>query len=331
MLLHIFRSSFVCYSGHLIMSGELAEDLLSLSPFHFSSEQEDLLRRVLFPNISHGEVHSISCPHVIPSTNILSNVLCTGPMGQLFDFSYAHRTNVDNIRDAGLVLSNLCSIVPGGIIVFFPSFQLESDVMNMWQESSILENISKRKVVFREPRSSHLVEKVLQEFSSSIQGDISCDSLSYADSCSLKTKDCFRGTGALLTCIMNGKMSEGLNFADDLARCVVIFGMPYPNKQDPLIIQRLDYVTTQFGADVAEEVYETMCFKAVNQSVGRAFRHRNDHAAIIFLDHRYSRPSVRARLPSWIETETVVCGHYGDLHRRVADFFRQFLPKLSTL
>jgi chromosome transmission fidelity protein 1 len=28
--------------------------------------------------------------------------------------------------------------------------------------------------------------------------------------------------------------------------------------------------------------------KAVNQSVGRAIRHREDYAAIIFLDHRFT-------------------------------------------
>ena len=34
--------------------------------------------------------------------------------------------------------------------------------------------------------------------------------------------------------------------------------------------------------------YENLCMKAVNQSVGRAIRHKEDYAAIIFLDHRLS-------------------------------------------
>ena len=40
--------------------------------------------------------------------------------------------------------------------------------------------------------------------------------------------------------------------------------------------------------------------KAVNQSIGRAVRHQNDHAAIILLDHRYSRKSIQNKLPKWI-------------------------------
>ena len=33
--------------------------------------------------------------------------------------------------------------------------------------------------------------------------------------------------------------------------------------------------------------YENLCMKAVNQSVGRAIRHKEDYAAILFLDHRF--------------------------------------------
>ena len=39
---------------------------------------------------------------------------------------------------------------------------------------------------------------------------------------------------------------------------------------------------------VVQVHYENLCMKAVNQSVGRAIRHKEDYAAIIFLDHRLS-------------------------------------------
>ena len=72
--------------------------------------------------------------------------------------------------------------------------------------------------------------------------------------------------------------------------------------------------------DVVQVHYENLCMKAVNQSVGRAIRHKEDYAAIIFLDHRlsicalvnsalpvtnndfyrFARPSIISQLPSWI-------------------------------
>lgn len=34
---------------------------------------------------------------------------------------------------------------------------------------------------------------------------------------------------ALLLCVVGGKLSEGINFGDDLARACVMIGLPYPN------------------------------------------------------------------------------------------------------
>lgn len=35
--------------------------------------------------------------------------------------------------------------------------------------------------------------------------------------------------GACIACVIGGKLSEGINFNDDLARAVIIIGLPYPN------------------------------------------------------------------------------------------------------
>lgn len=73
-------------------------------------------------------------------------------------------------------------------------------------------------------------------------------------------------------------MSEGLNFADDLARAVVIVGLPFANLGSPELQERMKYVKqleekrgtkrAQGQKDAAAELYENMCMNAVNQSIG---------------------------------------------------------------
>lgn len=86
-------------------------------------------------------------------------------------------------------------------------------------------------------------------------------------------------------------MSEGINFSDELGRCIIMVGLPFPNKNDPLLQEKLKYLkqmktttSNDAGNDFSSEYYENMCMKAVNQSIGRSIRHQNDYSVIILLD-----------------------------------------------
>lgn len=71
-----------------------------------------------------------------------------------------------------------------------------------------IKSVNLGRTLFREPQKSGSVEDVLEKYAATIK----------------KSKN-----GAILFSVVGGKLSEGLNFSDDLGRCVIVVGLPYAN------------------------------------------------------------------------------------------------------
>jgi chromosome transmission fidelity protein 1 len=121
------------------------------------------------------------------------------------------------------------------------------------------------------------VESVLRDYGKEIQQSVSdrlfTRAFFTAQYSYLKTARARQSNGALLMAVVGAKLSEGLNFTDDLARAVVMVGLPYPNASSPELKERLKYVSNlskQKGEkeDAGKELYENLCMNAVNQSIG---------------------------------------------------------------
>lgn len=121
-----------------------------------------------------------------------------------------------------------------------------------------------------------------------------------------KIHDPNNSCGALLLAVIGGSLSEGINFADRLGRGIVVVGLPFPNARSPELKAKLEYIEQRSPLPPAEraaasrEFYTNICMRAVNQSIGRAIRHKDDYAAIMLLDRRYAAPGIRGKLPAWI-------------------------------
>lgn len=137
-------------------------------------------------------------------------------------------------------------------------------------------------------------------------------------------KNFFLGSqnGALLLSVVGGKLSEGLNFSDDLGRCVIVVGLPFPNKTDLELNERMKYLNEHLHSSAGREYYENLCMKAVNQCIGRAVRHINDYASVVLLDSRFSTQHIRCKLPAWIERSLIVVDNFGHAQKKLVTFFK---------
>uniref|UniRef100_A0A8C4IKM8 ATP-dependent DNA helicase DDX11 n=1 Tax=Dicentrarchus labrax TaxID=13489 RepID=A0A8C4IKM8_DICLA len=254
----------------------------------------DFKQELLFSaGVGEERITEFSCGHVIPPENILPLVLCSGPSGQELDFTFQNRDSPRMMDETGRILSNICNVVPGGVVCFFPSYEYSRRIISHWEASGALARLANKKKIFQEPKKANQVEQVLSEFSRCIQR------------CAVDSGGL---TGALLFSVVGGKMSEGINFSDDLGRCVVMVGMPYPNIKSPELQEKMAYLDKHLphsgGRSPGQALIENLCMKAVNQSIGRAIRHRGDYSSMVLCDRRYSRPATLSKLPTWIKDRT---------------------------
>ncbi|KAI8318005.1 DNA repair helicase [Martensiomyces pterosporus] len=264
--------------------------------------------------------------HVVPSSHICAQVISSGPTGQPLRFTFQDQSNTMRLREAGQALASLCSVVPGGVVAFFPSYSLLGKMYAEWSSAGIVQRIAKRKPVFCESSGGGGSQDMLAEYMAQVRRPNSL--------------------GAVLLSVVGGRLSEGINFSDELGRAVVMVGVPYPNLASPELAERLAYYesmgkaadgpankssqpATSAGAPKmgprGRELYESLCMRAVNQSIGRAIRHRNDYAAIVFLDSRYGDARIAEKLPTWMSPQPgALARHaFGPALAQVASFFKR--------
>ncbi|MED6224925.1 hypothetical protein PIB30_088915 [Stylosanthes scabra] len=132
------------------------------------------------------------------------------------------------MRELGLLLCNLVTVVPEGILVFFPSFDYKVKCM----KPGNLLGFTRRKHIFREPRNNMDVESFLKEYKDTI---CALSSMS-------REENQASHSGAVLLAVVCGKISEGINLSDGMGRCVVMVGMPNASPSDIELLGMIKHI-----------------------------------------------------------------------------------------
>jgi len=255
---------------------------------------------------------TFKCGHVVPPSHVFTTRLSSGPTGVKLDFRHSSRSLHTVCDELGRSILNMCRVVPAGFVVFLPSYSYEGHLMARWNQTGLLQKLQKTKKLYREPKSSRDVEATLQLYSNNAR---------------------LSKNGAILFCVIGGKMSEGINFANDMARCVFIVGLPYPDITDAELQEKMRLLDIDFQQKKiqisGQKYYHNLCMRAVNQSIGRAIRHAKDYAAIVLADARYASESkIWLALPEWIrsgggmENSLQLPLSFGEKVTKIEAFFR---------
>ncbi|KAA1107174.1 ATP-dependent DNA helicase chl1 [Puccinia graminis f. sp. tritici] len=247
---------------------------------------------------------------IVPPEHLLVRAVSKGPMGTNLQLKFTSKDDPKMQDDLGQSVANICNIIKDGVICFFPSYASLDTLTDRWKKTGLWTRLENKKKIFIEPKSAADVDKILNGYSAAVNQSTNPTSVS---------------GGGLMLAVVGGKLSEGINFSNNLCRAVIVIGIPYPNSQSVELKERIKYVENLKGAqkDAGKNFYANLAFKAVNQSIGRAIRHSKDWSAIILLDSRYGAPENVNRLPDWIKAGFKTTEGFGSLIKDLAQFYNQ--------
>lgn len=240
--------------------------------------------------------------HVISSERIFASIVSFGPKRKELNCSWQNSQTLDFQDEVGYVVRDVCKIVPKGVLCFFPSYDRMDTFSKRWLAKGIIKDIEIHKgSIFKEEKrlSASDFEKVLVKYNKKANK-----------------------TGALLMAVFRGKVSEGIDFADDAARAVITIGIPYPNVREVSVGLKKEYndVIRKTSPQIMTggDWYACQAFRALNQALGRCIRHKEDWGSIILIDSRLRHSS--RNLSKWLQNNLVNTTNYDEIKQRLVDF-----------
>ena len=244
----------------------------------------------------------VDAPHVVPNNQIFVESLDT--LGAITRRNL-QSSGQDFSARLGDMLLRYCKHIPGGVLVFLPSYELIQRISDEWfHATGHHAQISKHKKIVFETGGSRGFDETLEDF-----------------------RDGLKKKGSLLFAVFRGKCSEGLDFKDNAARAVFCIGIPFPNLGDVKVNLKKQFNSSAHGAQKnlldGNRWYEHQAFRAYNQALGRCVRHLHDYAAIFLVDQRFCHNRENINLISkWVRGRVRTSGGANESVGMLNEFFQ---------
>jgi regulator of telomere elongation helicase 1 len=310
-------------------------------------------------------------PHIISKDQIHVRVVGKGVSGKVLSSSFERRKDSEYYTELGNTLVSIAKVTPEGMLVFFPSYSVMETCIERWggptsgrsrqgtegatsaffharrrqtptptytfpQTTTFFQDSSKpstpwqrlrsTKAVVLEPKSSVDLPDAISEFKRFLALPNS--------------------SGCVLMGVCRGKISEGIDFAHEQSRAVVITGLPFPPSHDPRVKMKREFLDQaraassmksrdEGGFGVSHSVkgdssnhlsglgwYTQQAHRAVNQAIGRVIRNASDYGAVLLLDNRFEQPANQNGLSMWLRPHIQKDEGFGRTVNVLSKFFK---------
>jgi Fanconi anemia group J protein len=219
----------------------------------------------------------LQAPHVVPERQIMTLTINRAD-GVLITSQYRHmqEKGPETLAAIGSAVAKIIAQVHGGALLFMPSYSSLRQLLQVIEANGTRSQIEKIKgIVLEESRKT--APEILWELEQA-------------------------HGGGLFVGVSRGKMSEGVDFPDDKARVVFVFGIPYASFREAEFELKMKYndeARQRNGkGETGREWYDMQAFRAIAQSIGRCVRHERDYGAIILMDWRMDQNM--SKFPPWM-------------------------------
>jgi len=190
----------------------------------------------------------------------------------------------NQFKEIAKICGDITNNINGNCALFFPSYMLLDYVNRYFAE------ISNKKIIREIPNLSKEGKyDILEEFKNSSK------------------------KGAVLLGVASGSFGEGVDFPDNLLKCVVVVGIPL-QKPDLETNELIRYYDNKFGHGWDYGYLFPAILKSL-QNAGRCIRSETDKGVIVFLDQRYAWPNYKRCFP---DSDIIITKDYIE---KIKEFF----------
>lgn len=131
-----------------------------------------------------------------------------------------------------------------------------------------------------------------------------------------------RRSDNMLFGVMGGKLSEGIDYPNNILTCVVAVGLPYAtwDVYQKALMEHLEHQFPQKGRTYA---YSAPAILRLIQTCGRVHRSANDKGCIVILDGRVAHPNIKQQLPVYFQKEMKIAKNAVDCNELIKGFWKK--------